>query len=404
MGGIYTLGVSPGSLLRGNRIHDISSFAYGGWGIYFDEGTTGMVARDNVVFRTKSAGFHQHYGRDNLVENNIFAFGRDAQIMRTRAEEHLSFTFRRNIVLWKDAPLLGSNWQGDNYVFDNNTYWDLSGKQPAFAGSTFDQWQARGKDQHSVIADPCLTDPGRDDYRLQPSSPALGLGFVPFDQSTSGPSKPIRLPSLAPPAFPVHPGPAPPRPIAEDFENTPEGARASDARTNEENELAVIRVSAERALSGNRSLKFTDAPGQQHNYSPHLYWEPGFVSGVLEARFAILLETPVQAYHEWRTAGTPYRVGPSIWIHEDARLEANTRHLRTLPLGKWIRFRIVCGVGTEATGTYDLDVTVEGEPVRRWNSVKCDPEFRGLDWFGFTSNSELHSVFYLDDVSLKLRG
>ncbi len=69
-----------------------------------------------------------------------------------------------------------------------------------------------------------------------------------------------------------------------------------------------------------------------------------------------------------------------------------------------IRFRIVCGVGTEATGSYDLEVTAEGEPVRRWNSVKCDPDFRGLDWFGFTSNSELHSVFYLDDLSLKPRG
>jgi hypothetical protein len=209
MGGTYTLGLSPGSVQRGNHIHDVQSFGYGGWGIYFDEGTTGMVAENNLVYRTKSAGFHQHYGRENIVRNNIFAFGREAQVMRTRPEEHLSFTFERNLVLWNDAPLLGSNWSGDRtrYRLDNNLYWRTDGKPVDFAGMTLEQWQAKGQDTHSLIADPLFENSATGDFRLKPGSPASKVGFTPFDASQAG-----RLPVNGKRPAPVKPEPAFPIP------------------------------------------------------------------------------------------------------------------------------------------------------------------------------------------------
>jgi len=188
MGGIYTLGLSPGTRICNNLFHHIESYTYGGWGIYTDEGSTDIVIENNIVYNTKDGSFHQHYGKDNIVRNNIFAYSRERQIVRTRNEKHCSFVFEHNIVCYTSGTLLGSNWSGDrsNYKLDYNVYWNASGTTVTFAGSTFAQWQAKGQDTHSMIADPLFVGAEKYDFRLKPDSPALKLGFQPIVLSNVG--------------------------------------------------------------------------------------------------------------------------------------------------------------------------------------------------------------------------
>jgi hypothetical protein len=190
MGAVYTLGIQRGTVVRNNLIHDVNSFTYGGWGLYPDEGSTDIVWENNVVYRTKSAGFHQHYGRENIVRNNIFAFGKEHQLMRTREEQHVSFIFTNNIVYFDSGTLLGSNWKNERFVTEHNLYFDARAdatpEQMKFAGATLAQWRERGHDTNSLIADPLFVAPEKNDFRLKRKSPAFQRGFKPIDVSKAG--------------------------------------------------------------------------------------------------------------------------------------------------------------------------------------------------------------------------
>jgi parallel beta-helix repeat protein len=199
MGGIYTLGTQRGTLIRQNIFHDIAARMYGGWGIYLDEGSSYIVAEKNIVYRTTHGGFHQHYGKNNIVRNNVLAFGRDAQLRRTRVEPHTSYAFERNIVLWSRGMLFDGQPLGGDAVYDRNIYWSSVGQPVQFGPKDFSAWQASGMDHRSVVADPLFRDPERGDFSLASGSPALSLGFEPIPVRSILENTPVHdLPALLP--------------------------------------------------------------------------------------------------------------------------------------------------------------------------------------------------------------
>ena len=186
MGGVYTLGASEGTTVSNNVVHHVYSFDYGGWGLYTDEGSYGIKMENNLVYACKNSGFHQHYGKENIIRNNIFAYNIRSQLQATRIEEHRSISFTNNIIYFDKGTLLSSNWHKFNLLTDNNIYWDTRTNDIMFGDKSFAEWKKSGKDVHSIIADPQFVNPAAYDFRLKNKSAVRKIGFMPFDYTKAG--------------------------------------------------------------------------------------------------------------------------------------------------------------------------------------------------------------------------
>ena len=424
MGGVYTLGPSEGTSVSHNLIHDVMCLQYGGWGLYTDEGSTGITMEGNVTYDTTDGGFHQHYGKDNVIRNNVFAFSEEHQVKRSRAEEHLSFTFEKNLIVFDRGELLGSNWSGTtaNFLTKGNVYWDYSARPVTFTDMKLSlaDWQKKGQEVGSAIADPLFVDPAKRDFRLQSGSPALAIGIKSIDVSTMGVLRDDpawrtlaetfeRGPEIVRPARPE----APPLNIRQGFEGRivdqqrpfPHGTPALTINRAPPGKPRVslgdaLRMSPAKHAEGKQSLLFQDAPGLPAQYYPMLSFNPHHRAGTSTVSFALYLEPKAIFFHEWRTKGNPYRTGPVLHI-QNGRLTGVKGLDIAVPVQKWIRFELSAVIGDAVTGRWNLKVTPEGEPTKEFKDLPCrHPDMKTLDWVGFVSNANEKTEFYLDDLAI----
>ena len=193
MGGIYTLGQQEGTVIRGNRIHDIRMFVYGGWGIYLDEGSSDILVERNICYDLFEQPFHQHYGSNNYLRNNVFAFGDGGAIKVTRKEDHLSLILECNILVSNGTSIYSNELDNLNIAECSNLIWDYSGA-PMSGDTVFDAItrshsfpdenkrsedavRAAGLYRCALITDPGFTDVDARDFTLKSDSPAIPLGF-----------------------------------------------------------------------------------------------------------------------------------------------------------------------------------------------------------------------------------
>jgi len=416
MGAVYTLGVSPGTVVRGNHIHHVWAYSYGGWGLYTDEGSTGILFENNLVHHTKSAGFHQHYGRDNILRNNILAFSPYGQIQRSRQEAHNSFTIERCIILQQPGwPFLIANWSNGNFVLQNNLYWDGTEDPQTFDDLSLDDWQAKGHDDGSLLADPLFVDAAKGDFRLQPDSPALRLGFQPFAVSQAGligdawRAKAAAV-SAAIPQLDEWKDARPPESatikgdFSCDFEGLAPGTLPRQIRVAGATPPAQVVVTDEEAASGSHSLKISDAAGLAKAFYPYVHVAVKVRPAKIRVAFSLRIDAKANLWIEGRTAGSQYQAGPSLRFHGDGRVIAGPTPLAvSMPADSWIRVEMIMDLRSGSSATYDLSLTPAGAATSQFSSLPFSAKgFNSLNWLGFISDAKHETTSYLDDIELQL--
>lgn len=409
MGGIYTLGVSSGTTERYNHIHHVYNYAHvsHGSGIYPDEGSSEILIENNLVYRVRTCPLFQHYGKDNLVRNNILALGEKAQLQRCREDKPCHYVAEGNIVLGQIEPMLGGVWKNGDWKLGRNVYWCTDGA-PNFAGVDFAAWQAKGNDQGSIVADPLFVDVANDDFRLKPNSPALKLGFKPIDFSKTGlygEAEWVNLPQqyknrpLNEIAAPVEP----PFIVNFDFEGEIPGTEPVELHVVDGGKQDAVTISDETAATGEQSLAFRDAPGLRYGFAPHLYCNPSYAEGEVRVSWDMLnsREAPANFNVEVRQWDeSPYFVGPSVSVQPDGQVTAGGQKLGMMPLGQWVHVDIRLELGPGKPKTYRVTLNApDRAPVNAEIPYRSE-KFERITWLGISSNSTMETVFYIDNLKL----
>jgi len=419
-GGIYSLGLTPGSVIRHNVVHDVGTPPDAiGHGIYIDGGSSGLLCENNVCYDCGDGGIRIQHGTSCItVLNNISAFngfGLGIDSERTNI-------FQYNIVYLdgQATPFyFVPEWQTYNKIIDYNLYWRADGKPPKFLDFTWEQWQKKEgindiwykpvMDAHSRIADPLFVDAAKRDFRLQPKSPALGMGFRPIDTSTVG-LYGDKAWSALPGKYALPPLGSNDRDLRsmlpeDNFDDAQPGQKPARAAVVEDVKGgAFVEVSNKRALSPPNSLRFVDAPGLTY-YMPHIYYSPR-LSGDIKLRmdFDLYREPGAVLWTEWRNTASYAKLGPSLWIEKDGALLLNEKKPTgtRLPAGEWIHFQINDGLGKFADAKWELKITDQaGKVLFEGKDLPCGPEFNRIEWLGFVSNGTEAAEMYLDNVVMR---
>ncbi len=422
MGGVYTLGDSRGTEEIGNWIHDVNGYSGSGspaWGLYTDEGSRGILLASNLVERCRDGAVHQHYGRDNTWMNNLFLTFDVSGVWRTRVEDHTTIIVTNNVFWWTnpEAHVMSGMAHGrvTDMVFNGNLYWCPAGiATNAYAGRSLEQWRAAGHDRQACVADPQFENPAHGDWRLKPASPALKMGFVPWDWTFAGVEKKDaawRARAMDDSAIsPLEDAPKAPRYVRTTAHQDFEGLAPASYKTwgaygplSPDGTLDSIRV-VEGGHASRRSLRLDDSPNHRNAWQPHLISRVTCETGSVHVAFSFKTDAVAQPQFECRDyapfTGAAYAIGPSLTFAKGV-VQTGGKVIAQVPVDTWCRVDVTLHVTGANAGTWDCTVTPDGGAAVTATGLGFSKAFKTLEWIGFMTNGREKATWHLDDFSVE---
>lgn len=425
IGAFYSLGDHTGSEVLNNWIWEVKGYAGNGspaWGLYTDEGSKGILIANNLVERCRDGAVHQHYGKDNVYSNNVFATFDCYGVWRSRAEDHVTLRVCNNIFWWtnKTAGAYHCNSKGpvNDLPAEGNVYWCSGGSigLTAFNNDSWGAWRKGGMDATGTISDPLFANPLQGDWALSADSPAVIAGFRPFDWRAAGIFRDdARWARIADEQTWDVFRDAPQAPVycreraAIDFEKIAAGVvnntmGALSPLIDSQGIVGSMEITKENVRQGRHALLMREVPNLSGAHQPMVRMECRIIDNVARICFSVRGSRDCNMSVEVRDCDT----GPGYLV--GAVMAVKNGHF-------YVAGDSVADLAENVWADIELEMILEGPKKGQWictvrpqdGSVArtvtrptfYDARFKRVTWIGFISYGPTGSSVCLDDIRIQ---
>ncbi|MBW8891847.1 MAG: right-handed parallel beta-helix repeat-containing protein, partial [Burkholderiales bacterium] len=296
MAAIYTLGVSPGTVISNNIIRSVRGYigyGAGAWGIYNDEGTTGVIMEQNVILGTDSGAYHLHYGKDDTLRNNIMSGGDTAEVRVTAFETGTNLSILNNLLAPKTLQPFDRYAEAPGVTFQGNE------ATPTLSGP-------------GLLLDKCGSGCSLGSSSIQSSTSPTDVrssnatfsavilnAANAWTGSTDSAQQAVRISALSLP--PVNDAPtAIIVPFVADIAGSAEGARPSNLVYIPRDNTSSIRVELRPDMPAGKCLVFNDAATYANRWEPFAYAQLSHLAGSDVIEFDLKIDSTTNLRNEWR--------------------------------------------------------------------------------------------------------
>jgi hypothetical protein len=399
MGGIYTLGISPGTRITDNVIREVRGNTNygpgngrGAWGIYNDEGSSQIIIEHNVVIGTDSGGYHLNYGRHNLIRKNLFGHSDQADIRVSGGDpKEISATFEDNLITSTAETPFEGYFNEKNVIFSRNLF-NLTKK----SGNS--KPIARCQDGCSPSNIQIIVDSHPHNISLSGLAPEVIADWRTV-VSNAGPAglqaQALGQIDMTKPAT-ISAGPLP---FTLDITNTPIGSQPPGMSYTPKSDTHAITMAARPDDPSGKCLKFIDSANFSARYEPFSSVRLNHTSGVSSVEFSLWIDEHTEFINEWRDGAWPFQTGPSLRVTA-AGITAGVKPIGKIPVRGWNSFKIQAPLGT-AAGQWELDITDTIGKTSHYSDLKnMSATWHELQWLGFISEATTSSEFCLDRLKV----
>lgn len=399
IGGIYTLGPSPGTVISGNLIREVrsyGSYGVGSLGIFGDYCSSTLLIENNVVIGTDSGGYKVTNGQYNIVRGNVFAGGDAAEMdVPTKAGQE-QIGFHQNLIFPKSL----NPFTGFASVPDVSYSLNLVSLQFATGAVNLEPCGSGC----SVIGATLAYSSSPKDVSITGVAADVSARIAATVGSAGGVDPAAPPPSTIPPPIVEVPPPVsadvPTLVIDEDFTTYADGVKPPGFYYYPVGDTAGTGVaSVTGAPPGGKCLMVRDSTSYAHGYDPHFYAALNHTFGMTTSRFSIKIDAASRFRHEWRDGSSNYLIGPSLTISA-AGIEVNGQLLTTVRPGEWIALSVTSPVATPG-GTWTLAVQ-DSAGARTFPALPFKtPGWHRLEWIGFISDATTTAQTCLAQINVR---